>query len=177
MSGSDLSWWREINWYAIHTKAKRESFAALNVAARGIETFYPRLKQERVGGGVTRRFVKPLFAGYFFARFCPAFGLDLVRYARGVLAVVGTGSIPLPLGEQVIAALRAQMEPDGCLAVATPALRPGDWVAIEEGPLQGLMGRIAQEENDERRVTILLETMSHARVSLEKCCLSIAQAA
>jgi transcriptional antiterminator RfaH len=177
MSATCLNWWRETNWYVVHTKANRESFAAGNVAGRGIETFFPRLKQQRIVGGVTRFFIKPLFPGYFFARFCPSLGLDLVRYAHGVLAVVNTGSVPLPLGEPVIAALRAQSESDGCIAVVSPALRPGDWVAIEEGPLQGLMGRIAQEENDERRVTILLETMSHARVSLEKCCLSIAQAA
>jgi transcriptional antiterminator RfaH len=167
----------ETQWYAVHAKAHHESLAAANVATNGIEVFFPRVKQPRLVRGIARGFIKPLFAGYFFARFCPALGLDLVRYARGVLNVVSTGRFPIPLGEEIVASIQAQVQSNGCVEILAPTMRPGNWVAIEQGPFQGLMGQIAQEEDDRRRVTILLETMSRARVSVEKRWLSLAPAA
>lgn len=167
----------ETQWYAVHAKAHHESLAAANVAANGIEVFFPRVKQPRLVRGMARPCIKPLFAGYFFARFCPALGLDLVRYARGVLNVVSTARFPIPLDDEIVASIRAQLQPDGCLPMVAPAIRPGDWVTIEHGPFESLMGRIAHEEDDRTRVTILLETMSRARVSIEKRWLSLAPAA
>ena len=168
---------RETNWYAVHAKARRESFAATNISGEGIEVFFPRIKQQRPVRGVTRTFIKPLFAGYFFAKFCPAVCLDLVRYAQGVLNVVSTGRFPIPLSEEIVESIRAQVQSDGCVQALVPAMRPGDWVSIEHGPFEGLIGRIAQEEDDRTRVTILLETMSRARVSVEKRWLSLTPSA
>jgi transcriptional antiterminator RfaH len=167
----------ETQWYAVHAKTHHEGLAAANVATNGIEVFFPRVKRQRLVHGIARAFIKPLFAGYFFARFCPAVDLDVVRYARGVLNVVSTGRFPIPLGDEIVASIQAQVQSDGCVEILPPAMEPGNWVAIEHGPFQGLMGQIAQEGDDRRRVTILLETMSWARVSVEKRWLSLASAA
>lgn len=164
--------WRETNWYAVHAKVHRESFGAANVAALGVEVLLPQLKQEWLVRGFRRTRIKPLFAGYFFARFCPAAYLDQVRYALGILHVVSTSRFPIPLGDDVIVSIRQRVQPDGYVRLSPVSMCPGDRVAIEHGPFQGLIGQVVRQEDDGKRVTILLETMMSARVSLEKQWLS-----
>jgi transcriptional antiterminator RfaH len=164
--------WRETNWYAVHAKPRRESFGAANVAALGVEILLPQLKQDRLVRGYPRTKIKPLFAGYFFARFCPAVYLDLIRYALGILHVVSTSQFPIPLGDDVIASIRKRVQPDGYVRLSPASVRPGDWVVIEHGPFEGLIGEVVQQEDDGKRVAILLEMMMSARVSVEKRWLS-----
>jgi hypothetical protein len=63
--------WRDTHWFAIHAKPRRENFAAINVCALGIGILLPRVKVERLVRGAAQQGTKPLFPGYFFARFCP----------------------------------------------------------------------------------------------------------
>src|SRR5262245_51432478 len=83
-----LDIWGHSHWFAIHAKTRRENFAVTNLSALKIKVLFPQLKVERVLGGVALTAVKPLFPGYFFARFCPRDSLELVERARGVLRVI-----------------------------------------------------------------------------------------
>lgn len=158
-----------LNWYAAQSKPHQEHLAAAGVAQLDIEVFLPKIKQEQLVGGVSRQVTKPLFLGYFFARFCPPVSLDAIRYARGVVRVVGSNSqMPIPLSDEIIEEIRARVQPDGFVLLAPKAFREGDKVVIEHGPFEGLMGRVEQESSDGRRVALLLEAISHARVSIEK---------
>jgi transcriptional antiterminator RfaH len=174
---SFMDLWQETNWYAVHAKAHRESFAAANVATVGVEVLLPKVKQETSVQGVSRTLIKPLFAGYFFARFCPVTSLDLIRYAQSVLQVVSTGQFPIPVAEDIIASIQERILADGYVLLAASSVKRGDWVEIEQGPFQGFMGKVEQEEHDRGRVTILLEAMMNARVSVEKRWLSATRAA
>src|SRR5215472_5979633 len=93
--------WKDINWFALHTKPRRENFAVTNVSALGVESFLPRLKTERSVHGVARAIIKPLFPGYFFARFRPEDSLDSVECSRGVLGVISSGRFPIPVEDQI----------------------------------------------------------------------------
>lgn len=163
-----MDWMNSTNWYALQTKPFRENLAAAEVAKLDVEVFLPQLRQEQLIFGVNRTVIKPLFNGYFFAQFCPLILLDSVRYARGVLRVVGTRDFPIPLEEDVILAIRARIEDDGFIRLRSPSFKPGDRVCIEGGPWQGTIGRIEQELNDGKRVAILLEAIHHARLLIEK---------
>lgn len=162
----------ELHWYAIHAKPAREPLAAAKVNALGVETYFPRLRRE----SAARIRIKPLFPGYLFARFVPNAALESVRHAQGVLQVVSTGRFPLPIDDEVIASLREDADEDGCVHFVSPGFRVGDRVAIEQGPLQGLTGRVVQEPDDRRRITILLETILCARVYVQRDCLGAAAA-
>ena len=133
--------WKEINWFAIHTNARRENFAATNIGALGAEVLVPRLKVERLVRGIIRTVTKPLFPGYFFARFSPVLLLDLIRSSRGVLRIVSAGRLPLPLDDDIIPAVRARMDEEGCVRLQQRPLLPGDRVRVEQGPLQGMIGQ------------------------------------
>ena len=54
-----------LDWYVLESKRFRESFAACQLRAIGIETYVPMLS-EVVAGFVNRR-PEPLFSGYVFA--------------------------------------------------------------------------------------------------------------
>ena len=160
--------WRDVNWFALHTKPRRENFALTNVSALGVESFLPRLKAERLGHGVAKRIIKPLFPGYFFARFCPEMSFESVKATCGVLHVVSSGRMPIPVPETVVREIQDRVQEDGLIRIQQQTLAPGTLVTIRSGPFEGMMGRIERELDDRKRVAIFLETLFNARVLIER---------
>jgi transcriptional antiterminator RfaH len=160
--------WTEINWFALHTKPRRENFAITNVSLLGVESFLPRLKIERLVSDIAQKVVKPLFPGYFFARFCPEDFLEPVECSRGVLRVIKSGRFPIPVEEPIIRDIQDRAESDGLIRIRPQDFKSGDRVSIQSGPFEGMIGRVERELDDGRRVTILLETLLNARVLIER---------
>jgi transcriptional antiterminator RfaH len=134
--------WRETNWFAVQSKPFREALAAASLAKLDLEVFFPKVEQEQLVCGVWRIVIRPLFAGYFFARLCPLLSLDAVRYARGVLRVVGSSAYPIPIDAEVVAAIRERVQADGLIRLEPKPLCQGDTTAIEQGPFAGWMGKV-----------------------------------
>jgi len=167
----------EIHWFAIHAKACRESFAANNVSALGVEVFFPQILEERFFRRCHRIVTRPLFAGYLFARFSASEMVESVRHARGVLAVLSTCRSPIPIEDAIISSLRSRLMPDGYARLQSPVLRRGERVRIDDGPFAGWIGRIQLEYDDGKRVALLLEAIGQARILVEKERLSPVEAA
>jgi transcriptional antiterminator RfaH len=160
--------WRDLNWFAIHAKPRRENFAASNVYALGVGILLPRVKVERLVRGAAQQGTKPLFPGYFFARFCPENSLESVKCSRGVLRVVSSGRFPIPVHDEVVREIQDRVQEDGFIRIRPQALAPGTRVSIQSGPFEGMMGRVERELDDRKRVAILLETLLRARVLIER---------
>jgi transcription antitermination factor NusG len=160
--------WQVTSWFVIHTKTRREKFAAANVSALDIEIVLPLVKVERLTRIRSQQRAKPLFPGYFFARFCPEISCESVKSSRGVLRVVSSGKFPIPVGDTVVQEVRNRIEQDGLIRLRPRSLGPGTRVSIQDGPFEGLMGRVERELDGGRRVTILLETLLQARVLIER---------
>lgn len=160
--------WQHRSWFAVQSKPHHERLGAANVANLDAEVFFPRIRQEQLVGGIARIVTKPLFSGYFFARFCSALSLDAVRNARGVLRVISAGRIPIPLDDEIISGIREQVQEDGYVQLKPQLFAPGDRITVEEGPFLGLIGRVEREWDDGKRVTVLLEALQQARVLIEK---------
>jgi transcriptional antiterminator RfaH len=159
--------WQQTRWFVVHTKPRRESYVTKNIHALGPEVFFPQLCEEKIIRRRRQTVTKPLFAGYLFARFSPHEALDSVRHARGVLRVLSTGRMPIPLAEEVISGLRERCASDGFVHREATTPRPGDYVEIQEGPFAGWIGRVERECNDMQRVALLLEAIQ-ARLLVEK---------
>lgn len=172
-----MDWMNDLNWFAIQTKPHQERVAAGHVAKLDVEIFLPRVRQEATVCGVLRTLCKALFPGYFFAKFCPLLSFDAVRYAPGVLRVVGNSRLPIPLVPEIITSIRDRVESDGFVRLNRHRFTSGDRVAIEVGPLSGWIGRVEQEWDDGRRVVILLEAIQQARLLIEARLLGAAEAA
>ena len=161
-------WLNDLNWFAVQAKRYREALAAASVRAIGFEAFLPMVKVDRLAPATIKLESKPLFAGYFFARFIPALSLDSVAAARGVLRVIKSATCPIPVEEQVIREIQNRVDSDGLIQLCREALRPGDRVSIQEGPFAGIIGRVEAESNDQRRVAILLDALCQARVWVDR---------
>lgn len=166
-TGQSSVLWRDLNWFAIYAKPRRENFAATNLGTLGLPILLPRVKVECMVRGTTHQGSKPLFPGYFFARFCPENSFESVRCSRGVLRVVSSGRFPIPVHEEVIREIQDRIEEDGLIRTDPHHLKPGDRVSFKSGPFEGLMGRVERESDDRKRVAILLETLLGARVLIE----------
>ena len=160
--------WTGTHWFAIHAKPRRENLAAINVGTVGIGILFPRVKVERLVRGAAQEGTKPLFPGYFFARFCPEDSFESVKGARGVLQVVSAGRTPIPVGEIVIREIQDRIQKDGLIRIRSQQLGPGTRVSIQGGPFEGMMGRVERELDDRKRVAIFLETLFNARVLIER---------
>ena len=160
--------WQETNWFAIQTKPHQESLAAAYVAKLDAEVFLPRVKQEQMICGFARLVTKPLFPGYFFAQFCPLLSYEAVRYANGVLRVVGTRHFPIPLDSEVIMAIQNRIQEDGFIRLQRKRFLPGEKMTIEQGPFAGWIGKVESERDDGKRVAILLDAIGKARLLIER---------
>ena len=157
-----------MKWFAIHVRRFREALAASSVAALGLEVFLPMIKVECSKEAVIKVGSKPLFPSYLFARFNPDLCLSPVEGSRGVLYVIKSGALPIPVGDQVVREIQERVAPDGLIRLQQGTIKPGDRVSIEAGPFAGMMGRMEAELDDRSRVAILLDTLWQARVLIEK---------
>ena len=170
--GIHLDFWQKTSWFAIQSKSRQESVAATRLAELDLEVFLPRIQAEQSAHGGVRRVSKALFSGYLFTRFCPLESMDDVRYTHGVLRVVGSGRIPIPIAPDIISGIQEKIQSDGFIRLEARGFRPGDRVTIEQGAFQGWMGQVQREHDDGKRVVILLEAIQQARLSIEKRWLS-----
>jgi len=171
-----MEFWQKTNWFAIQTKPYQENLAAARVARLDAEVFLPKMEHEQIICGFARLINKPLFPGYFFAQFCPILSYEAVRYAYGVIRVVGARHFPIPLDAGVISAIQDRVRADGFVRLEAKRFSPGDVVTIEEGSFAGWMGKVECEWDDGKRVAILLEAISKARVLVDKRWLAAAEA-
>jgi len=169
-----MDFWRETNWFAVQTKPHHENVAAAGLAKLDLEVFLPKIRRELLVCGVLRVVSKPLFTGYFFARFCPFPLLDLVRYAHGVLRVVGSATLPIPVDKEIISTIQDRVRADGFIKLEAKPFQPGDRVTIEQGPLAGWIGEVEREWDDGKRVMILLEAIQRTRILVQRHCLTLA---
>jgi transcription elongation factor/antiterminator RfaH len=158
------------SWYAIHTQPKQESRAQGNLAAWGIETYYPKVRERRQNEFTGRCIVteKPLFSRYIFARFSAHRSMHKVGFTRGVANIVGSRNGPEPVDEEIIQILKSRQDTDGFIQMGED-LKSGDRVVIREGPLRGFDGIFERDLLDSQRVLILLTTISYeGRVVVNK---------
>lgn len=167
-SETEIEFLREPRWYVIQSKPRQEAHAAARVARADIEVFLPTIRQQESMFGQNRFVTKALFPGYFFAQFCSLLMYDAIRYAEGVVRILGTRYFPVPVSAEIIDSIRDRIESDGFIRLKPQSFCPGDKVTIEDGPFAGWIGQVEREWNDGRRVLILLQTIQQARLLVER---------
>ncbi len=149
-----------MNWYCLHTRPLKEAQAANYLSdTLGLETYFPRLKRERVVRRVRRTHVKPLFPRYLFCRFDPAFQYRAARYAPDVVDVVRFGEGPAIVQEAIIQDLKLWAGEAVDVITIDPPLAAGDEVIVIDGPMRGLHALVLRDCDDRDRVAVLLATL------------------
>lgn len=159
-----------VNWYCLHTKPLKESQVAAYCSTQlGLETYFPRLRQQRTIRRQQRTVIGPLFPRYLFCRFDAPLFYRAVRYAPDMLNVVSSGNAPAVVEDSLIASLRDWTAAENDILTLKPTMQPGDSVEIVAGPMQGLSGIILSESSDRNRVKILLSFLQEgAHLSVDR---------
>jgi transcriptional antiterminator RfaH len=125
-------------WWALHTKPRTEKSLARYFLHRKLAFFLPLAKKQWRTKGRPRTSYVPLFSGYIFFHGDNQARLEALGTHQVVkcLAVENQGQLHEDL------ARIHQLMISGAPIAAETRLRPGAWVEITAGPLQGLQGKV-----------------------------------
>lgn len=144
-------------WYALQTKPRKERALAQTLARAGVEVYGPRIRQWRQRAGRRFREEGPLFPGYLFVRLDFASDYPRIRWTPGLVRVVTSGGVPVPVGDPLLRRVR-EMEGAGSRArLRARSLEPGSRVRLSAGPFEGFQGQVVRHLSGGERVRILLE--------------------
>lgn len=145
-----------MGWYCVRAKPRMETVAAATLQTlKSVDVFLPRTVRPKK---IKCSPIKPLFPGYFFARFDPIVHLRNVHFARGVSYVVRRKEIPVPVSPQVMLELRL-ISPDGILEIPDKPHRIGDKVKAIAGLFEGEQGDVTQLIPSRERIKVLFEIL------------------
>jgi len=162
-----------MHWYVIKTKPLAEDDVRQRLTRAHFEVFLPRIKtivRSRTKP-ITR--LKSLFPSYLFARLNleDAEIYHMIKYTRGVHKILGAGTMPVPIPEEVIACIRGRVDKEGVIEQRL-IFKKGDSVRIRKGPLKDLVGILEKPVSASGRVRVLLEIMRKV-VRTEMACSEI----
>lgn len=131
-------------WYALRLRSRFDFVVRDALRDAAIEEFIPTYTDAVRWSDREATTVRPLFAGYAFARFDPADRAAILAI-RGVLQILSMDSRPIPIPDYVIADLRR--------VVATPACQPckfapGAAITVARGPFAGVTGIVSRVKNE-----------------------------
>jgi transcription antitermination factor NusG len=138
----------QVQWYALHTRARHEKMVAERLREQGVESFLPLVKQTHRWSDRQKTVELPLFSCYVFARMA-ACGKDRLRVSetQGVLQIVGTRGAGLAIPDQQIDAVRMLLA-EQLPCSNHPFLKIGQRVRICGGAMDGVEGVLLASTGD-----------------------------
>src|SRR6266542_3519675 len=146
-------------WFAIVVKTQHEHVVHDGLCQKGLESFLPLYCATRRWSDRVKRLQAPLFPGYVFCRFDHRDRVSVLR-TPGVRSIVSFGGTVTPIGNQEIERIQALVA-SGSPLEPWPFLKQGQRVRIDDGPLSGLEGILA-EAGKGRRVVVSLDLLQRS---------------
>jgi len=141
---------RGLPWFALQVRSRYEKTVASFLDGKGYEWFLPTYRSRKRWSDRIKESDQPLFPGYLFCRFDPQVRLPILK-TPGLIAIVGSAKIPIPVDPEEILALRTLVS-SGLHRQPWPYLVTGQRVRIEYGALAGLEGIFLHEKGADRLV-------------------------
>jgi transcription antitermination factor NusG len=137
-------------WFALQVRTRWEGSTAVLLEGKGYRTLLPTYKTRKAWSGKTREISTPLFPGYVFCQFDSQKRLPIL-VTPGVLSVVSTGRVPLPVDDNEISNIQTLVA-SGCQAEPWPYLEVGQRIRVECDSLRGVEGILIQFKGNHRIV-------------------------
>ena len=135
-------------WYAIRVRSKCEKLVSTALSGKDYHQYLPLYRSRRKWSDRLKDLDLPLFPGYLFCRLDVQNRLPILT-TPGVVSIVGTGKVPVPVPEAEIEAIRTVIR-SGLHVLPWPRLAVGTKVVIEHGPLKDIEGVILNIEKKYR---------------------------
>ena len=88
-----------VGWFCLRAKPRMELLASHSLnSLPNVEVFFPRTVRKSNEKSISP---KPLFPGYFFARFDPVSDLRNVHFARGVAYIIRRKEVPVQVSPKL----------------------------------------------------------------------------
>ena len=153
----------KLSWYALQVRSRKENYVASQIIGQGYECLLPKYKCIRNWSDRRKELEQPLFPGYLFCRFDFQQRRPLIS-TPGVLQILGTGPIPVPVSDDEIRALQLAAA-SGVQKQPWPYLEVGERVRVTYGNLSGLEGILINFKGNHR--VVLSVTLLQRSVAME----------
>lgn len=154
-------------WYVLQSKPQKEKLLYEQLCLREIEAYYPNIRVKPVNPRARK--YKSYFPGYLFVHV----DLDLIsisslQWVPGAIGLVNFGGEPASIAESILQAIRLNVE----TMIADEeyfynGLKPGDTVAISEGPFAGYTAIFDTRLSGNQRVQVLLQALRDNQLRVE----------
>ena len=146
-------------WYVVQTQPSAEKKAVAHLERQGFSTYLPRYLKRRRHARRVDTIEAPLFPRYLFV----TIDLATQRWRSicstvGISRLVSTGDTPLPVPEEVIAALKDREDTSGFIKLERRTMRRGEKVRVVDGVFTDCFG-LYEGMSDRDRVAILLDLL------------------
>jgi len=148
-----------LKWYVVQSKPREEERAHHFLVQKSLQTYLPRMEVITIRGGRSVMKEKPLFPGYLFCRFDPEESLAHVRWTKGVAKILPESVSPMPISEDIIAAMRDLEQKDGI--IRKKQLENNDRIRIAGGPMKHILGIFDHWTSEQGRVRVLLNFINY----------------
>lgn len=136
------------SWYAAKVRTGSERAAEAELRRKGYSTFCPTTPEVRNYGDRKKTINNAIFPGYVFCKFDLRDRVKVVS-STAVSYIVGSGTIPIPVPESELEAIRRALEVGGW---PVPYPRVGQPVRVSLGRLAGLEGLLVSEGTRDRLI-------------------------
>ncbi|HZR56662.1 MAG TPA: UpxY family transcription antiterminator [Terriglobales bacterium] len=150
-----------LNWYAVHTRARHEKRVAQRFHEQGLPTFLPLINTVHRWSDRKKTVELPLFGCYVFVK-AAATREDRLRVCRieGVFKIVGGNGEGTPIPEDQIEAVRT-VTSQQLIWSEHPFLKIGQRIRIRSGALAGVEG-ILTARNGDRTLIVSIDAIQRS---------------
>lgn len=154
-------------WYVLRSKPNKELALWRELAARGLESFYPQLRVRPVNP--RSRKIRSYFPGYLFLHVdIEQVGMSVLQWMPFSSGLVAFDGLPAIVPDSLVQAIRRHVdEINAAGGEQFVDLKPGDTVLIQGGPFDGYEAIFDTRLAGTERVRILLKLLRVRQMNLE----------
>ncbi|WP_367864457.1 UpxY family transcription antiterminator [Pedobacter sp. WC2423] len=131
-------------WYVIYTRPQRENKISNYLSQKGIEFFFPTIKDVRQWNDRKKVISKPLFPSYIFVKIYDSADYFNCLEIDGVCYFVKFGKQLGRISQDEIDQLKIMVNYNGNIEISDECFQSGQKLQIEEGILAGLKGEMVK---------------------------------
>ncbi len=161
-----------LTWYVMRSKPNKEELLYQQLLLREIDTYYPSIQVHPVNPRSLK--IKPYFPGYLFIRTnLEIVGISTLQWLPGAIDLVNFGGELATISDELLQAIRRKVDRvNAANGELLESLKPGDVVAIHDGPFAGYQAIFDTRVSGRERVRVLLQMLRDRQIGVE---LSIGQ--
>jgi transcriptional antiterminator RfaH len=156
-----------IHWYVMQSKPRKEAFLRERLRTQRIEVYLPSIRVVPVNPRARKE--QPFFPGYLFVHVdLEKVPISELGWISGSVGLVCYGGEPAYVGDALIREIQKQVEDISDSADSyVDRFRPGDLVAINDGPFATYKAMFDCRLSGSDRVRVLLELLQGEKMRLE----------